>query len=112
MRRSVIGTEAVMGIVRVIGDTDIIAPITDRTMAITVIADPTTVMAMAIDPTGVQVSACGLASRLRNGHLNRRLIKTSGRGALLPALAQRLYRSQPREAADVTRSEYSLGIGG
>ena len=78
MRRSVIGTEAVTAIVRVIGDTDIIAPITDPTMATTVIADPTTVMAMAIGPTGVQVSACGSASRRRTGHLNRRLIKTSG----------------------------------
>ena len=66
MRRSVIGTEAITGIVRVIGDTDIIAPITDPTMATTVIDDPTTVMAtaMAIGPTGVQVSACGSASRL------------------------------------------------
>ena len=78
MRRSVIGTEAVTAIVRVIGDTDIIVPITDPTMATTVIADPTTVMAMAIGPTGVQVSACGSASRLRNAHLNRRLIRTSG----------------------------------
>ena len=50
------------GIARVIGDTDIIAPITDPTMVTTV--DPTTVMALAIGPTGVQVSACGLASRL------------------------------------------------
>ena len=83
MRRSVIGTEAVTGIVRVIGDTDVIALITDPTMATTVIADPTTVMAMAIGPTGVQVSACGLASRLRNGHLNR-LIKTSGRRCASP----------------------------
>jgi hypothetical protein len=37
---------------------------TDPTMATTVIADPTTVMAMAIGLTGVQVSACGSASRL------------------------------------------------
>jgi hypothetical protein len=38
MRRSVIGTEAVTAIVRVIGGTDIIVPITDPTMATTVIA--------------------------------------------------------------------------
>ena len=64
MRRSVIGTEAVTAIVRGIGGTDIIVPITDPTMATTVIADPITAMAMAIGPIGVQVSACGSASRL------------------------------------------------
>ena len=66
MRRSVIGTEAVTAIVRGIGGTDIIVPITDPTMATTVIADHITVMAMAmaIGLIGVQVSACGSASRL------------------------------------------------
>ena len=111
MRRSVIGTEAVTGIVRVIGDTDIIAPITDPTMATTVIADPTTVMAMAI---GRLASRYQLVVWLQDDGtdlFNRSNKDLWRRGALLPDLAQRLCRSQP-EAADVTRSEYSLGSGG
>jgi hypothetical protein len=113
MRRSVIGTEAVTGIVRVIGDTDIIAPITDPTMATTVIADPTTVMAMAIGPTGVQVSACGLGSRLRNGHLNRRLIKTSGAAVRFSLSSRRDYVVRnPAEAADVTLRQSTRGDQG
>ena len=50
MRRSVIGTEAVTAIVRVIGDTDIIVPITDPTMATTVIADHITVYGYGYRP--------------------------------------------------------------
>ena len=63
MRRSVIGTEAVTAIVRIIGLMDIIVPITDRTMALRY-GRPSTVMAMAIGPTSVPVSASGSASRL------------------------------------------------
>ena len=49
---------------------------------------------------------------LRVMKLSRGLIRPRPPRALLPALAQRLCRSQTRSSSDVTRSEYSVGIGG